>query len=206
MDRTPEVIMEAEEEKEVEGIERLKASPLMDFRWGVPPGASSRTGKSVRGGESIRDALNRDGLMHGQGESTGSTHDDHAAGHMLLEEGGYGVINVPGDVFDGDVRHFMHGIVRSVYRLEPPRNMLMAAVYRILSNLADEDVYPGQEAVVVGIVLGAAQAHGIQIKTHPRDLAKEIGVRYLTLLRVRKAAAAEFARLGAFLDDPEEPG
>jgi hypothetical protein len=61
----------------------------------------------------------------------------------------------------------------------------MAAVYRMLARLADKDVETTMEAVTIGLLLGAAKVHGVRIGTHPRDLAKEVGVRYAVLRKIR---------------------
>jgi hypothetical protein len=83
--------------------------------------------------------------------------------------------------------------------MEPARNPLMRAVYRMLATLADRGVQANMEAVTVGLLLGAAKVHRVKIATHPRDLAKEVGTRYATLLKIRKAAVAELESL-----DPTE--
>lgn len=110
--------------------------------------------------------------------------------------GGYGVQWLPPDLFDADVRHLAYRIVRAVYWMEPPRNPLMAAVYRMLSRLADEGVEASMEAVTLGLLLGAAKVHKVKLRTHPRDLAKLAGTRYATLLKVRRAAESALTRHG----------
>ena len=53
------------------------------------------------------------------------------------------------------------------------------------------------ETVTIGLRLGAAKVHDVRIRTHPRDLAKEVGARYAVLLKVRMAAVLELAALPA---------
>lgn len=107
--------------------------------------------------------------------------------------GGFGVQWLPPDLFDADVRHLAYRIVRDVYGMAPVRNPLMAAVYRMLSRLADEGVETNMETVTLGLLLGAAKVHKVKLRTHPRDLAKLAGARYATLLKVRRAAIAELS-------------
>lgn len=155
---------------------------------------------------SVRDDLMRAGLMFaaeacdeaaGQGGGSG---EPSVAADLFGNNQGFDVIHLPPDLFGADVQRFAGQIVRSVYALEPPRNQLMAAVYRMLTSLADRRIYPGIKGVTVGLLLGAAKVHGIKIKTHPRDLAKEIGIKYATLLAVRKATIHE---LGQISPDPD---
>lgn len=114
---------------------------------------------------------------------------------MFGPEQGFGTIIIPPDIFDADVRHLAVRIVRSVYRMEPAWHPLMKATYRMLSRLADARVTATPGAVVVGLLLGLAKVHGVQINTHTRDLAKDVGTRYAVLLKIRQAAIAEIKRL-----------
>lgn len=148
--------------------------------------------------DDVRTELSRLGMMHTavpDGTSTGRAPGLAAELYRGAddENSGYGVQWMPHDLFDADTRHLAYAIVRAVYHLKPTRNPLMAAVYRMLSRLADEGVETTMEAVTIGLLLGAAKVHGVRIGTHPRDLAKEIKVRYAILLKVRKAAVAELA-------------
>ena len=104
--------------------------------------------------------------------------------------GGFGVQELPADLFDADVRRLAYRIVRAVYWMEPPRNPLMSAVYRMLALLADQGIETNMDTITLGLLLGAARVHGVKIQTHPRDLAKLAGCRYAVLLKVRKAAAS----------------
>lgn len=112
-------------------------------------------------------------------------------GAELLANGGYGCIVIPRALFGEDERRFTEAIVRSVERLEPATTPLRRAVYRTLARLADAKVRITPQAFVLGLLLAAAKINGDKVETHPRDLAKEVGVRYSTLLKVRKAAMAE---------------
>ena len=120
------------------------------------------------------------------------TVDIHPAAE-LLANGGYGCIVIPRELFGEDERRFTEAIVRSVERLEPATTPLRRAVYRTLARLADAKVRITPQAFVLGLLLAAAKINGDKVETHPRDLAKEVGVRYSTLLKVRKAAMAEMA-------------
>lgn len=121
--------------------------------------------------------------------------DPNAVDIFAGENSGFGVVQLPADLFDADVRHLAYRIVRSVYHMEPPKNPLMSAVYRMLAKLADQGVQANMEAVTIGLLLGAARVHGLKISTHPRHLAKEVKCRYGVLLKIRKAAHIELSRL-----------
>ncbi|MDR7136169.1 hypothetical protein J2X06_003387 [Lysobacter niastensis] len=154
--------------------------------------------------DQVRGDLIKAGLMtcaRGDGDGNGSARGPSSEAAEIFggdddENSGYGVVVIPPDLFDADVRHLAYRIVRSVYRMEPARNPLMRAVYRMLSRLADDGVQTNMEAVTIGLLLGAANVHGVKIKTHPRDLAKEVGARYRTLLQIRRAAIAELGGAG----------
>jgi hypothetical protein len=112
----------------------------------------------------------------------------------LLQEG-FSIIVIPPDVFGPELTAFAHSIVRSVYALAPATNPMMRAVYRILATLADVGIRTTAETIVLGLLLASAKIHHIPIRTPPRDLAKEAGVRYSTLLKVRRVALDELGRV-----------
>ena len=152
----------------------------------------------------VRGELRRLGMMEAANEGSGARQamprspNSEAAEIFGGDEGenrGFGVVVLPPGLFGADVRHVAYRIVRAAFRLEPTRNPLMVAVYRMLARLADQGVQTSMEAVTIGLLLGAAKVHGVRIKTHARDLAREVGVRYAVLLKVRRAAVAELAAL-----------
>lgn len=57
----------------------------------------------------------------------------------------------------------------------------------------------GPGALIIGCLLAVGKAEGVNIQTHPRDIAKDIGVRYQTLLRVRRVALEQINKHGARL-------
>lgn len=116
---------------------------------------------------------------------------------------GYSIIQIPPGLFDDDVRRFVVAVVRSVYRMEPPKNPLMRAVYRVLARLADQGVSANAEAVVLGILLAKAKLAGERIETKTQQLAPEASVRHATLLKIRKVALEELGRLEP---DTGQPG
>lgn len=58
-------------------------------------------------------------------------------------------------------------------------------------------------AVLTGVSLGVAQTHGIRIPTHPRDVARDLGVRYQTLLNIRKVTSRVIREQGIQMELPE---
>lgn len=108
---------------------------------------------------------------------------------------GFQVIELPPELFGTDVRTFVRCVVSDVERMRPAVTPLHRAVYRILARLADAKVTASPQAVVLGLILGAARVSRIRIATDARDLAQEACIRYATLLKVRKIAAEELARL-----------
>lgn len=145
--------------------------------------------------DGLRADLKRLGLLSCVSDKPGRTRAPGIADELFGENKGYGCEVIPPDLFEADMRHLAHRIVRSVYRMEPPRNPLMRAVYRMLARLADRNISASFEVITLGLLLGAAKVHGVKIKTHPRDLAKEVQVKYATLLAIRKAAIAELEAL-----------
>ncbi|MBW8366799.1 MAG: hypothetical protein K0M70_02945 [Arenimonas sp.] len=51
-------------------------------------------------------------------------------------------------------------------------------------------------AIVIGTILAAAQSEGLKPRTPLRGIAKDLGMRYATLLTVRRIALAQIGRLG----------
>lgn len=136
--------------------------------------------------------------MRGYKETPAGTRAQSDPAAALFAEGGWGVIHFPRRLFlakyEPEAR-LAAAIVRSVERLEPATTPLRRAVYRILARLADDRVRCEASALVLGLLLASAELHGEKIETHPRDLAKEVGVRYATLLKIRKVAAEELGRI-----------
>lgn len=54
-------------------------------------------------------------------------------------------------------------------------------------------------ALIIGTILAAAKAEGLKPRTDLREMAKDLGVRYSTLLTVRRIALAQIGRLGVRL-------
>ena len=108
----------------------------------------------------------------------------------LLDDG-YSFIAIPDEVFGPELVAFARAIVHSVLEMAPATNPMMKAVYRMLARLADDRVKASPECIVLGLLLASAALHGEKIETHPRDLAKEVKVRYATLLKVRRTALLE---------------
>lgn len=100
---------------------------------------------------------------------------------------GFGVVAIPPELFAREVRQFADRIVRDVYAMRPATNPTMRAVYRMLSRLADQRITTTMEAVTVGLLMAAAKRAGDALPTPTRDIAKELGVRYAILLKVRAA-------------------
>lgn len=135
---------------------------------------------------------------HGEFHQTGVIDEGSELFRPDIENSGYETIRIPPDVFGPEVEALALRIIRSVQRLEPAANPMMAAVYRVLARMADQGIQTNVSTVVLGLLLAQAKVYQVRIDTHPRDLAKEVGVRYSTLLTVRKLAANELATVPAF--------
>lgn len=136
--------------------------------------------------------------MRGYKETPAGTRAQSDPAAALFAEGGWGVIRFPRRLFLAKYEpeaQLAAAIVRSVERLEPATTPLRKAVYRILARLADDRVQCEASALVLGMLLASAKLHGDKIQTHPRDLAKEVGVRYAVLLKITRIAKEELGKI-----------
>lgn len=58
-------------------------------------------------------------------------------------------------------------------------------------------------AVLVGVRLAIAQTHGVRIRTHLRGIARHLGVRYQTLLKIRSLALKRLKADKVEIDVPD---
>lgn len=118
-----------------------------------------------------------------------------AIGHD--EEPGYSqIIVVPGPLITSEIAATWRRIYTNILLNAPPEHpweLVIRSVYHeVRARGFGSTVSPG--ALMIGSLMAIAKAQKFRIETHPRDLAKELGIRYQTLLRVRRIAAGEVER------------
>ena len=113
-------------------------------------------------------------------------------------ESSYQVTRIPGPLLSEEVVSLWRRIhVRIVLGLSPETDwerIVHATYYAVLDQGLGKKVAPG--ALIIGTLLAIAKAEGEPIRTHPRDLAKDLRVRYQILLKVRRIAAMQIEGLG----------
>jgi hypothetical protein len=111
---------------------------------------------------------------------------------------------IPPDLCGRDERELWDRMCGRVLLGLPPANpvdALLRAVMEELSTIRGGDsVSP--DVVITAVRLAIAQSHGVRIRTQARDIARHHGVKYKTLLDLRKLARRQLAALGVRLDLP----
>lgn len=144
----------------------------------------------------ISEELSRAGLMGGFGDfaipkNFGTMRESGNEAAEYFRDGGYGVIVLPPELFGPWKLALMRRLVKMVTSLRAPRNEVEAACYGVLNELARLKKRVTPQVLVLGLCLASAKSQRVAISTHPRDLAKEAGVRYATLLLVRRISIVE---------------
>ena len=143
---------------------------------------------------SITDELRKLGLMHAYEDTPAGTRKQRpepSVAAQLFAQGGYGVIVLPPEIWSIDTRAMVRFVTGLADRPRIPRSKIEAAIYGVLGELADRNQSVTAEVLALGILMAGAEAQGIPLTTPARDLAKEAGVRYQTLLTVRRIALVQ---------------
>lgn len=108
---------------------------------------------------------------------------------------GFEIEQLPGPIFSAFAQEVWKRTLRLYMRQIPPRNRMEAICLGVFTQLVGmPKLRMRADAMLVGINLAIAAASGIAIQTHPRDLAKELKIKYSTLLTIRKLARIEVAK------------
>lgn len=112
---------------------------------------------------------------------------------------------IPDDLCGRDERELWDRMVSRVVLGLPPANAadaLLRATMQALPTLKGcKAVTP--DMVVTAVRLVIAEAHGVRIRTHARDIAAHHGIRYQTFLKLRALARKQLAQHQVRLDLPE---
>lgn len=113
------------------------------------------------------------------------------------EEPGFSqIIVMPGPLVTSEIADTWRRIYTNILLNAPPEHpweLVIRSVYHeVRARGFGSTVSPG--ALMIGSLLAIAKAQKFRIETHPRDLAKDLGVRYQTLLQIRRIAAGEVER------------
>ena len=112
---------------------------------------------------------------------------------------------IPPDLCGRDERELWDRMCGRVLLGLPPANpvdALLRAVMEALPTIkGGKSVSP--DVVITAVRLAIAEAHGVRIRTQARDIARHHGVKYKTLLDIRKLARRQLATIGLRLDLPE---
>jgi hypothetical protein len=95
----------------------------------------------------------------------------------------------------------VEAIVASGNPARPGVEAALVATYRELHRQKNP---PTETAFVVGVNLALHRRTGDRLRTDVRDIAKSVGVRYATLLKIRKIMELELVKAGVRL--PEKTG
>lgn len=116
------------------------------------------------------------------------------------------VIHIPEPLVNGEIIKLWQRIYSRILLGLPAETghefVIRATRKAAIAYGAGRNVSPG--SLIIGCLLAVAKAEKVAIRTHPRDLAKDLGVRYSTLLLVRRLALAQIkihgARLGVSVE------
>ena len=136
-----------------------------------------------------------DDSLYGRFELPEMDDDVEAEALSVFRAGGYSFINIPPPLIGVQERALAKRIEDLVTSGHAPRNHAEQFYLAVLMDFVRVGKPPRLSALalVVGTNHALAEARGETIETHPRDLAKEIGCRYQTLLRVQRVAAKRAA-------------
>lgn len=113
------------------------------------------------------------------------------------EESGFSqIIVMPGPLVTSEIAHVWQRIYTNILLGAPPEHpwepVIRSVYHEVRARGLGSTVSPG--ALMIGSLLAIAKAQKFRIETHPRDLAKDLGIRYQTLLQIRRIAAGEVER------------
>lgn len=131
--------------------------------------------------------------------------DELALGIAGMMPEGYTTGQIPGDLLCREDRLLWQRIVMATLLGQAPANPTERLIRDVLGEL--RQTKQGKTitvaAVLTGVRIAVAQAHGIKVRTHMRGVARHLGVRYQTLLRIRSTAARLIRRDGLDLRLPD---
>lgn len=111
----------------------------------------------------------------------------------LFADSGFSTIQIPGPLLCFEDYEIWRRVLMNVRLKRPPQSDPERLIRLVCAEL------PGsvsRGAVITGVRLAIARIQGVQIQTHPRDLAKDLQVRYSTLLRIRRLALLKAQEMG----------
>ena len=112
---------------------------------------------------------------------------------------------IPQDLCGRDERELWDRMCGRVLLGLPPANPVDALLRAVMEALptvkGGASVSP--DVVITAVRLAIAESHGVRIRTQARDIARHHGVKYKTLLDLRKLARRQLATIGVHLDLPE---
>ena len=119
--------------------------------------------------------------------------------------GSYSTGQIPGDLLCREDRLLWQRVTMGALLKQAPANAIDKLVRDVLGELRQTPKGGAMTvvAVLAGIRIAVAQSHGVPIRTHMRGVAKHVGVRYQTLLKIRSTAARIIKRDQVRLDLPE---
>lgn len=111
------------------------------------------------------------------------------------------IIAIPGPLLTSEIVELWRRIYMRIQLGVPPETdgelIIRATRAALIAQGLGKKVTPG--ALIIGCLLAVGKAEKVAIQPHPRDLAKDLGTRYQTLLTVRRTALAQIAKHGAQL-------
>lgn len=122
-----------------------------------------------------------------------------------MAEDGFSVLQIPPPMTGSAERQLWQRMQTNVLLGLPPATPVEQLLRAVLEELrtTKSGCKASIAAVMTGVSLGVAQTHGVRIPTHPRDLARDLGIRYQTLLNIRRAAARAIREKDIQMELPE---